>query len=77
VVLVGSAIQGLRRSRRWQTLLMVAGALVLGGGGTLYIASFPVALYYAEFIGIGLLFLGLVNLPTTAPVPARTPTPAT
>lgn len=76
VVLVGSAIQGLRRSRRWQTLLMVAGALVLGGGGTLYIASFPVALYYAEFIGIGLLFLGLVSLPTTAPASASNPTAA-
>lgn len=76
VVLVGSAVQGLRRSRRWQTLLMVAGALVLGGGGTLYIASFPVALYYAEFIGIGLLFLGLVNLPTTTPTPGPSPAPA-
>ncbi|MCI4337262.1 MAG: hypothetical protein L3K17_08775 [Thermoplasmata archaeon] len=66
VVLVGSSIQGLRRSRRWQTLLMVAGALVLGAGGTLYIASFPVALYYAEFLGIGLLFLGLISLPQSA-----------
>lgn len=76
VVLVGSAIQGLRRSRRWQTMLMVAGALVLGGGGTLYIASFPVALYYAEFIGIGLLFLGLVSLPQSAPAPQSTATPS-
>lgn len=77
VVLVGSAIQGLRRSRKWQTMLMVAGALVLGGGGTLYIASFPVALYYAEFIGIGLLFLGLISLPQTAPAPRSTPAPLT
>lgn len=76
VVLLGSAVQGLRRSRRWQTLLLVAGALVLGAGGTLYIASFPVALYYAEFIGIGLLFLGLISLPQTAPAPSPAPTSA-
>ena len=63
VVLLGSAVVSLRRSRRWSTMLMVAGALVLGAGGTLYIASFPVALYYAEFIGILLLFFGLVSLP--------------
>ena len=76
VVLVGSAVQGLRRSRRWQTMLMVAGALVLGAGGTLYIASFPVALYYAEFIGIGLLFLGLVSLPTTTQAASGHPAPS-
>lgn len=70
VVLIVSAIVSLRRSWRWPTLLMVAGAFVLGAGGTLYIASFPVALYYAEFIGILLLFFGLISLPrveVTAP----------
>jgi hypothetical protein len=70
VVLITSAILGLRRSWRWQTLLMVAGALVLGAGGTFYIASFPIVLYYAEFLGIGLLFLGLISLPTVAPAAA-------
>lgn len=62
VVLLGSAVVALRRSHKWQNLLMIGGALVLGAGGTLYIASFPVALYYAEFVGIVLLFLGLVSL---------------
>jgi hypothetical protein len=73
VLLTATAIS-LRRSHRWQTLLMAAGAVILGAGGTLYIASFPIALYYAEFIGILLLFLGLVSLQqptaTTAPSPA-------
>jgi len=70
VLLTASAIS-LRRDRRWQTLLMIAGALILGAGGTLYIASFPVALYYAEFLGIICLFLGLVSLQaTSAPAPA-------
>ena len=63
VVLIVSAVVSLRRTWRWPTLLMVAGAFVLGAGGTLYIASFPVALYYAEFIGIVLLFFGLISLP--------------
>ncbi len=70
VLLTASAVS-LRRDRRWQTLLMIAGALILGAGGTLYIASFPVALYYAEFLGIICLFLGLVSLQGRA-----TPTPA-
>ncbi|HTT34668.1 MAG TPA: hypothetical protein VMH78_02210 [Thermoplasmata archaeon] len=63
IVLLASAVVGLRRARRWQTLLLIAGALVLGAGGTFYIASFPVLLYYAEFIGIVLLFFGIVSLP--------------
>ena len=67
IVLLGSAALSLRRTWRWQTLLLVAGALVLGAGGTLYIASFPIALYYAEFLGIVLLFFGLISLPKTAP----------
>ncbi|MGI0070618.1 MAG: hypothetical protein ACRECT_00840 [Thermoplasmata archaeon] len=70
VVLLTATAVSLRRSWRWQTLLMAAGAIVLGAGGTLYIASFPIALYYAEFIGILMLFLGLVSLPQTTPTPA-------
>jgi len=65
-VLLAASYLSLRRTWRWQTLLMIAGAMILGAGGTLYIASFPVALYYAEFLGIVLLFLGLVSLPQSA-----------
>jgi hypothetical protein len=74
VLLLTASYLSLRRSWKWQTLLMIAGALILGAGGTLYIASFPVALYYAEFLGIVLLFFGLVSMPqsssTTTPVSA-------
>lgn len=70
VVLLSASAISLRRSWRWQAVLMAAGAVVLGAGGALYIASFPVALYYAEFIGIFMLFLGIVSLPTVAPAPA-------
>jgi hypothetical protein len=79
VVLLTATALSLRRSWRWQTLLMAAGAIILGAGGALYIASFPIALYYAEFIGILLLFLGLVSLPqaSAAPAPAPSTQPST
>jgi hypothetical protein len=76
-VLLTASYLSLRRSWRWQTLLMIGGALILGAGGTLYIASFPVALYYAEFLGIVLLFFGLISMPqaasTTTPLSAGQP----
>jgi hypothetical protein len=79
IVLLTASYLSLRRSWRWQTLLMIGGAVILGAGGTLYIASFPVALYYAEFLGIILLFLGLISLPQSAshstPVSAGHPAP--
>jgi hypothetical protein len=68
-VLLGAVVVSLRRTWRWQTLMMGIGACVLAAGGALYIASFPVALYYSEFIGIVLIFFGLVNLPQTSSVP--------
>lgn len=72
VVLLGFAVTSLRRSFHWKGLLMIAGASVLAAGGIFYIASFPVALYYAEFVGIVLLFIGLTDFsrwltPTPAP----------
>lgn len=77
VVLLTATAVSLRRSWRWQTLLMAAGAIILGAGGALYIASFPIALYYAEFIGILLLFLGLVSLPQASNAPAVATNPTT
>ncbi len=76
VVLLAATFLSLRRSWRWQTMLMAAGAIILGAGGTLYIASFPIALYYAEFLGILLLFLGLISLPQAAGAHAPAPTPS-
>ena len=77
IVLLGFAVVSLRRAFHWKGLLMIAGASVLAAGGAFYIASFPVALYYAEFVGIVLLFIGLTDFsrwltPAAAPVsPAR------
>lgn len=75
IVLLTATALSLHRSWRWQTLLMAAGAVILGAGGTLYIASFPIALYYAEFIGILLLFAGLVSLPHAAGATTAAPAP--
>jgi len=77
VVLLGFAVLSLRRKFHWKGLLMIAGASVLALGGAFYIASFPVALYYAEFVGIVLLFIGLTDFSrwiTPAPAPSVAPT---
>jgi hypothetical protein len=76
VLLVASAI-ALRRRPNAPTLLLISGALILGAGGALYIASFPVALYYAEFVGIVFLFFGVVNLPQAAEASAAHGAPGT
>jgi len=69
-VLLGAVVVALRRNWNWHTLMMGIGACVLAGGGALYIASFPVALYYSEFIGIVLIFFGLVSLPQVVASPS-------
>ena len=76
IVLLGFAVLALRRSFHWKGLLMIAGASVLAAGGAFYIASFPVALYYAEFIGIVLLFIGLTDFSKwITPAPAASTAP--
>jgi len=81
VVLLWACVRSLRRHFRWRGLLMLSGAVVLGAGGAFYIASFPVMLYYAEFVGIVLLFFGLVDfsrwsLAGPAPMPKPNERPA-
>lgn len=71
VVLLAAVVLSLRKSWHWRTVMMGIGASVLAAGGALYIASFPAALYYAEFLGVILIFLGLVNLPQSVPLPIR------
>jgi hypothetical protein len=67
VVLLAAVVISLRKAWQWRTVMMGLGASVLAAGGALYIASFPVALYYAEFLGVILIFLGLVSLPQVVP----------
>ena len=75
LVLLGAVAISLRRSWQWRTLMMGIGACVLAAGGALYIASFPAALYYSEFIGVILIFIGLVSLPHVVLSPSRATDP--
>jgi len=42
-------------------LSIILGTIIVSVAGTLYIAQFPAFLYYAEFIGIVLLWLGFFD----------------
>ena len=59
-VLVAVAAVSYKRRRSKKMLSIIAGVVVVTVAGTLYIAAFPVFLYYSEFIGILLLWLGFL-----------------
>ena len=63
VLLIVSALYGAVKYRRYHLLYIAFGTAVISAAGTLYLVSFPATLYYAEFIGILLLFLGFVRIP--------------
>jgi Tfp pilus assembly protein PilV len=60
VVIAAVALAGYARTRNARLLSIVAGVVVVSVAGTMYIASFPAFLYYAEFAGILLLWIGFV-----------------
>lgn len=78
-MLAGAALYGAMRDRHLQLLYIVAGVVVISIAGTLYaFLSIPVALYYTEFVGFVLLFLGFVKVPGISSSwhkPARSLTP--
>jgi hypothetical protein len=49
-----------KKSHNKKLLSIIAGVVIVAIAGTLYIAAIPVFLYYAEFIGILLLWLGFM-----------------
>jgi len=68
VLLIVSALYGAVKQHRPNLLYIAVGTGVISAAGTLYLVSFPATLYYAEFIGILLLFFGFVKVPRfTAP----------
>jgi hypothetical protein len=73
-LLIVSSLYGALRGRRFQLLYITAGTLVISAAGSLYLASVPVTLYYAEFAGVVLLFLGFIKVPLLS-TPAGRPTP--
>ena len=59
ILLVLAAKSYIKRHSR-KMLSIMAGVVVVSSAGTLYIAAFPAFLYYSEFIGILLLWLGFI-----------------
>jgi len=61
VVLIVVAAISYRSGRDKKMLSIIAGTVVVSIAGTLYIAAYPAFLYYAEFVGIILLWLGFID----------------
>lgn len=68
VIILIVALMSYRRTQSYKMLSIIAGVIVVSVAGTLYIAKFPAFLYYAEFVGILLLWIGFFN-----PVRKRAP----
>ena len=66
VLLIVSALYGALKYHRFHLIYIAIGTAVISAAGTLYLVSFPATLYYAEFFGILLLFLGFVRIPRLA-----------
>jgi len=71
VMLAGSALYAAFWRKNWQLLYIAAGIIFISIAGSLFaFFSTPVLLYYAEFGGFLLLFLGFVKVPgLSAPWP--------
>ncbi|WP_393971429.1 hypothetical protein OXIME_001705 [Oxyplasma meridianum] len=63
-ILIVTAAISYREKKSHKMLYIIAGTVVVSIAGTLYIAAFPSFLYYAEFIGILLLWMGFVDFST-------------
>ncbi len=68
---IALALYSTWRTRKPGTLFIAAGGIVISIAGTLFVLrSFPATLYYAEFAGIILLFLGFIDFPSRHTLPA-------
>ncbi len=59
IIVVVAALSYIKK-RSYKMLSIIAGVIIVSVAGTLYIVQFPAFLYYSEFIGILLLWLGFV-----------------
>jgi hypothetical protein len=73
-LMAGLALIGVYRKRVWRLAYIAAGILVISAAGGLYIVSIPVTLYYAEFVGVFLLYVGFGGVRPSA---LRRPVPST
>lgn len=73
-LMAGLALLGVYRHRIWRLAYIAAGILVISAAGGLYIVSIPVTLYYAEFVGVLLLYVGFGGVrPSSLRRPASAP----
>jgi hypothetical protein len=75
ILLIVSALYGAVKQHRPNLLYIAVGTGVISAAGTLYLVSFPATLYYAEFVGILLLFLGFVKIPRFSAQTVHQPNP--
>ena len=61
IIIVGIAALSYIRTRRKKVLWIIAGMLVFALGGMLYIESVPASIYYTEFAGLLMLWLGFFD----------------
>jgi hypothetical protein len=61
-VLIVTAALTYRRTKNRKMLSIIAGVAVVSIAGSLYLVQFPAFLYYSEFIGILLLWLGFFDV---------------
>jgi hypothetical protein len=75
LLLIITSLYGVIRQKRLRLLYITVGTALIAFAGGLYLVNFPATLYYAEFIGVVLLFFGFVNVagrPTSQPSPSPT-----
>lgn len=61
IIIVAIAALGYIRTKRKKLLWIIAGMIVFAVGGMLYVESLPGSVYYAEFIGLVMLWLGFFD----------------
>ncbi|MCL4397160.1 hypothetical protein M1494_02325 [Candidatus Parvarchaeota archaeon] len=59
-MLIAVAVLSYRKTSNKKMLSIIAGVVIVSVAGSLYIVHFPAFLYYSEFIGILLLWLGFI-----------------
>ncbi len=60
IILILVAVLSYRKTSNKKMFSIIAGVVIVSIAGSLYIAHFPSFLYYSEFIGILLLWLGFI-----------------
>jgi hypothetical protein len=62
-IMIYGSVRSAFQLRQWRLLSLAAGILVISAAGGLYIVSVPITLYFAEFVGVFLLYVGFGGFP--------------